>query len=174
MEELEDMGELEDIQAIENERAADTVGQPSQPTIEEPTIISELPATVDSAKDAFIYLHKNEGVYDSAAIPLAPEALENPESRQEIRNSLRGLKMSYRGLLFASKLYDFFNFVGHLEEQKAKKLKHTLCPHYKCPHYYMPVCGSDGKTYSNHMCLKAASCRSKSGIDLAWRGECER
>ena len=85
-------------------------------------------------------MNEPSGPLDSAAIPQAPKtagsihsALENDEFRNEIRNSPRDLMNSFRGLVnyatVASKLRDFFDFVGHLKEHihnKAKKLRKSL------------------------------------------------
>lgn len=41
-----------------------------------------------------------------------------------------------------------------------------------CTREYDPVCGSDGKTYSNSCKLRQADCRSWTRITMAHRGEC--
>ena len=47
------------------------------------------------------------------------------------------------------------------------------CP-LSCTQEYEPICGSDGKTYSNDCKLKAENCRNPNlGLQMVARGECE-
>ncbi|KAK7088165.1 hypothetical protein V1264_022111 [Littorina saxatilis] len=41
-----------------------------------------------------------------------------------------------------------------------------------CPANYDPVCGSDGRTYSNTCALKVNACLSQLVIDVAHNGRC--
>ncbi|XP_067238191.1 double-headed protease inhibitor, submandibular gland-like [Chanodichthys erythropterus] len=43
-----------------------------------------------------------------------------------------------------------------------------------CPTIYKPVCGSDGKTYSNECALNAANQASKNKIVIVKQGECDQ
>ncbi|XP_051716671.1 ovoinhibitor-like isoform X4 [Ctenopharyngodon idella] len=42
-----------------------------------------------------------------------------------------------------------------------------------CPMYYLPVCGSDGKTYGNACMLYAANQASKTKVFIVKQGECD-
>ena len=48
----------------------------------------------------------------------------------------------------------------------------------KCPgaclHVDIPVCGSDGKTYSNLCYLEMAMCQNDPSLTLEHHGECEK
>lgn len=48
----------------------------------------------------------------------------------------------------------------------------TDCPN-ACPMSYIPVCGNDGKTYSNLCLLQIETCVSKRQISVAYEGECQ-
>ena len=45
--------------------------------------------------------------------------------------------------------------------------------HFLCPQSFKPVCGSNGKTYSNNCALKRAHCKNKK-IRKARNGSCKR
>ncbi|KAG9510152.1 Agrin [Fragariocoptes setiger] len=47
------------------------------------------------------------------------------------------------------------------------------CPQIMCLANYQPVCGSDGKTYSNECYLTAAACNTQSGVRKVYDGACE-
>eukprot|EP00922_Rhytidocystis_sp_ex-Travisia-forbesii_P039463 GHVS01058663.1.p1 GENE.GHVS01058663.1~~GHVS01058663.1.p1 ORF type:complete len:141 (+),score=4.81 GHVS01058663.1:164-586(+) len=46
------------------------------------------------------------------------------------------------------------------------------CPE-NCPFNWLPVCGSDDKTYGNQCALDAAMCKSNGDITKAYDGECK-
>ena len=41
-----------------------------------------------------------------------------------------------------------------------------------CSLHYLPVCGSDGKTYGNLCALKTHACQNNKNITVANNGEC--
>ena len=50
-------------------------------------------------------------------------------------------------------------------------IKEQNCPK-ACPLIYAPVCGSDGKTYSNECMMKATACENGEDITKAHDGPC--
>ena len=48
------------------------------------------------------------------------------------------------------------------------------CPQF-CTKIYLPVCGTNGKTYGNECTLKAEACSNPSEqIGIAYEGECKQ
>jgi hypothetical protein len=47
----------------------------------------------------------------------------------------------------------------------------TAC-NFACPKIYLPVCGSDGKTYGNACELRRADCKSPGKIYIIHNGPC--
>ena len=64
----------------------------------------------------------------------------------------------YKKSFYAKKSYFFY-----LERQCDKV----------CLRIYQPVCGSDGKTYSNKCVMEVAACTSGENISVEHDGECE-
>jgi len=59
------------------------------------------------------------------------------------------------------------------EYQKAKQKEKEECGD-RCPLLLQPVCGSDGKTYSNKCLFNIASCKSDGEITVAHYGWCKK
>ena len=48
------------------------------------------------------------------------------------------------------------------------------CAHIHCTELFHPVCGSDGKTYSNRCVLRTDNCIKGTSVKMVKRGACEK
>ena len=65
--------------------------------------------------------------------------------------------------------------IKSVHERIENDLKFTGCPEF-CPSDYTPVCGNDGRTYSNRCELAKARCnRSNQNqqLSVSYNGECD-
>lgn len=62
------------------------------------------------------------------------------------------------------------DFYAKCEAQLDGSLE-CVCPK-QCPLSFDPVCGSDVKSYPNECTLQVESCRTKTRITVAKRGQC--
>ena len=56
---------------------------------------------------------------------------------------------------------------------RTSSVSMCICPPSACTREYVPVCGSDGKTYANNCVLKKIACERSQNITLENKGECE-
>ena len=44
--------------------------------------------------------------------------------------------------------------------------------YFVCATVYNPVCGTDGKTYSNECSMRSKACVEKNSVSVSHKGEC--
>ena len=63
-------------------------------------------------------------------------------------------------------------FYKYIFQQRLPQKHFTDCPE-DCTRIYSPVCGTDGKTYSNTCVLEVAACKTgNQNLTVAYKGEC--